>query len=278
MLGRQRAGSVVCPSCGSLVGVNDDRCYSCGRANPGLWGFAPLIRQFGSDLGFVPLVMGVCGIVFLLTMLSSGGSMGGGIDFLSPSGSALVRWGASGAIPVFAYGAWWTVLSAMWLHGGIIHIVFNMMALRSIGPATADIIGPSRTAIIYVISGACGFLLTSIIGYYGPLPLIGGARITVGASASILGLAGALLHYGRVSGSSYIRAQMTQYLLSVVVIGFLFPYVDNVAHLGGFAGGYLTSMFLNPLTRERGDHMLVAIVCLAASLVAVVVSLVYTTL
>src|SRR4029453_8271793 len=126
------AGSVVCPSCGSLVGVNDDRCYTCGRANPGLWGFAPLIRQFGSDLGFVPLVMGVCGIVFLLTMLSSGGSVGGGIDFLSPSGSALVRWGASGAIPVFAYGAWWTVLSAMWLHGGIIHIVFNMMALRSI--------------------------------------------------------------------------------------------------------------------------------------------------
>jgi len=71
---------------------------------------------------------------------------------------------------------------------------------------------------------------------------------------------------------------MTQYLLSVVVIGFLFPYVDNVAHLGGFAGGYLTSMFLNPLTRERGDHMLAAIVCLATSLVAVAVSLVYTTL
>jgi hypothetical protein len=53
MFKRQRTGSVVCSSCGSLVGVNDDRCYSCGRRNPGLWGFAPALRAFGNDLGFV---------------------------------------------------------------------------------------------------------------------------------------------------------------------------------------------------------------------------------
>ena len=57
MLRRQRTGSVICTSCGVLVGVNDDRCYNCGRRNPGLWGFAPLLRSLGHDLGFVPFVM-----------------------------------------------------------------------------------------------------------------------------------------------------------------------------------------------------------------------------
>ena len=53
MFKRQTTGSVVCASCGSLVGVNDDTCYSCGRRNPGLWGFGPMLRAFGNDLGFV---------------------------------------------------------------------------------------------------------------------------------------------------------------------------------------------------------------------------------
>src|SRR5262245_27468498 len=66
---RKTSGSVVCPSCGSLVGVRDDKCYSCGRANPGLWGFAPLLRQLGRDLGFVPLVIGSSAILYLLTLL-----------------------------------------------------------------------------------------------------------------------------------------------------------------------------------------------------------------
>ena len=57
---RQKTGSVVCASCGSLVGVNDEVCYSCGRRNPGLWGFGPVLRRFGNDLGFVPFVMSTC--------------------------------------------------------------------------------------------------------------------------------------------------------------------------------------------------------------------------
>lgn len=272
MLGRKRTGSVVCPSCGSLVGVNDDRCYTCGRANPGLWGFTPMLRQLGGDLGFVPVVIGGCVVVYVLTLLASRGIGGGGFDMLSPSLGALMLFGASGAVPVFRDSHWWTILSAMWLHGGILHILLNMWALRNIGPSTADIIGPSRTVVIYVVGGACGFLLTSLVGYYGPIPLLGGARFSVGASASILGLVGALLHYGRVSGSRLIRSQMTQYLIFIFAFGFLYPNVDNVAHLGGLAGGYATSMVFNPLTRERGDHVLLAVVCLAATFLAVVLS------
>src|SRR5215831_11655546 len=67
MFKRQTTGSVVCASCGYLVGVNDEKCYHCGRRNPGLWGFGPLLRRLGTDMGFVPFVMGACAILYAIT-------------------------------------------------------------------------------------------------------------------------------------------------------------------------------------------------------------------
>src|SRR5688500_7586512 len=85
---RQTTGSVVCTSCGSLVGVRDDKCFNCGRRNPGLWGFASLLRSLGNDLGFVALVVWGSGALYVLSLLLSGPSlgMGGGmLGFLAPS-------------------------------------------------------------------------------------------------------------------------------------------------------------------------------------------------
>ena len=158
--------------------------------------------------------------------------------------------GASGAVPVFVLGSWWTVLSATWLHGGLLHIVFNMMWVRDIGPSTADVIGPARTVIIYVVSGVCGFLLSSVAGaYFPPIPLLHGASLTVGASASIFGLLGALVHYGRKSGSSLIHAQAKQWAMIMFIYGLVMPGIDNFAHAGGFLGGYAMSALFNPLTQ-----------------------------
>ena len=72
---RRTTGSVICPSCGSLVGVSDDKCYMCGRARPGLWGFAPVVRQLGSDFGLVPVVIGGSTGIYLLTLLMSGSDL-----------------------------------------------------------------------------------------------------------------------------------------------------------------------------------------------------------
>src|SRR5262245_53440166 len=108
MLGRKTTGSVVCPSCGSLVGVNDEKCYMCGRANPSLWGFAPVLRQLRADLGFVPLVVGGSTVLYVLSLLLSGHEveiLGGGLSILSPSSAALVALGASGALPIFGLGS-----------------------------------------------------------------------------------------------------------------------------------------------------------------------------
>jgi rhomboid protease GluP len=272
MFSRKREGSVICTSCGVLVGVNDPTCYNCGRRNPGLWGFAPALRNLGTDLGFIPIVIGGTIIMYVLSLVMSrdGTSIG-----FSPSTGALVVLGASGAIPVFTYGWWWTVLTAGWLHGGPLHILFNVMWIRQLGPEIANLYGPGRMVLVYTAGSVCGFLLSSVLGLL-PLPLFG-SQVTVGASAAIFGFLGALVHYGRRSGSSHIGQAGLQYALIMGVLGFIPLFgmrVDNAAHLGGFIGGYLASAILDPLKPERVDHIVLALGCLVATLLAIVYTVV----
>jgi rhomboid protease GluP len=275
---RKTTGSVVCPSCGSLVGVRDDKCYICGRTNPGLWGFAPVLRQIGVQFAFAPTVIGASATLYVITLLMSGDAirMSGLMSMLAPSTRVLILFGASGAIPVFTLDRWWTVLSAGWLHGSLLHIFLNMYWVHQMGPAMVDILGPARTVIIYTAGGVGGFALSSFAGAFLPaIPFLHGAGLTVGASAPVFGLIGALYHYGRTS--SGIAKQMAQsIIIQAVLFGVLMAGsgIDNFAHLGGFAGGYLTSAFLNPMTRERGDHMVVAVLCLLATVLAIVASVV----
>lgn len=277
MFNRQRVGSVVCPSCGNLVGVNDQRCYNCGRWNPGMWGFAPVLRRLGNDFGFTTVVIGGSAVLFVLTLLASGGQigMGGLFSILSPSSRALFLFGASGAMPVFVFGRWWTILSAGWLHGNLLHILFNMMWVRQLGPATGQLFGPSRLVIIYTVGGAVGFLLSSLAGVLMPgIPFIGGASFTIGASAPIFGLLGALVRYGRRTGSSMVGGQAWSWAVTLFVFGLIMPGVDNWAHAGGFAGGYIAAVWLDPLRPERIDHVVVALACLGLTLASVGASLV----
>jgi rhomboid protease GluP len=259
---RKTTGSVVCPSCGSLVGVRDDKCYNCGRSNPGLWGYGPALRRLGADFGFVQVVVFMSSILYVLTLLMSGRGLqlaGGAFSFLSPSNTALYLFGMSGAVPVFAIGWWWTVLTASWLHGNLLHILFNMMWVRDLGGAMVEFFGPARTVIIYTVSGVSGFVLSSIAG----------VPNTVGASAAIFGLLGAMVHYGRSgAGSSFVYSTAMRYAVILFIFGLIMPGVDNYAHGGGFVGGYAASALLKPSTRERGDHLIGAAVCVAATLIA----------
>ncbi len=275
MLKRQRSGAVVCPSCGKLVGVNEKQCPFCGRPNPGMWGFARILR-LGHDFGFSSLVIGGSIVLYVTSLVidPAGVHSGGMFSLLSPSPRALYVLGASGAWPVFGLGRWWTVLSASWLHGSLLHILFNMLWVRQLGPATAETYGAARMVIIYTAAGICGFLVSSAVGnFLFFLPgFLRGANFTIGASASIFGLLGALYHYGRRRGSSALGRQMLLYAVVLGVFGFLMPGVDNWAHLGGFAGGYAMASWLDPRLPERVDHVVGAIVCLAASLLAVIAS------
>ena len=255
--------------------MRDDKCYSCGRSNPGLWGFGPVLRRIGADFGFTQVVIGACVTLWVVTLLMSGGGIATGgniLSALSPSTRVLILFGASGAVPVFGLGRWWTVLSAGWLHAGLLHIGMNMYWLYQMGPALTELFGSARTVIIYTAGGIAGFALSSLAGAYLPgIPLLHAASFTVGASAPLFGMIGALYHYGR-TGSSVARQMAVSIMIQSVIFGLLVPGIDNFAHLGGFAGGYFTSAFLNPMTRERGDHMIVAAVCLAATALSIAAS------
>jgi rhomboid protease GluP len=275
VLRRQTEGSVICTSCGVLVGVKDPACYNCGRRNPGLWGFGPSLRALGNDLGFVPFVIGACGFVYILSLIASNGriGMGGLMSFGSPTVTALQLFGASGGIPVFGFGHWWTLFSAVWLHGSALHILFNMMWVRDLAPATANIYGPGRMVIIYTVSGVAGFALSSFAFAYMPaFPILHGSPLTVGASGAIFGLLGSLVYYGRRGGSSALGSQALTYAVMMGVFGLVMQGVDNFSHLGGFFGGYVAGLVLDPLKPERIDHIAIAVGCLAISVLSIVYS------
>jgi rhomboid protease GluP len=231
------------------------------------------------DLGFMQMVLWGCVALYVATLLIDPKAIrtGGALSFLSPSVRALFLFGASGAVPVFQFGRWWTVLSAAWLHGGVIHIAFNMMWIRQLAPATAEAYGPARMVIIYTVSSITGFLLSSFAGYYlgsFPIPFLRGAYFTVGASAPIFGLLGALVFYGKRGGSSLVGRQAVGYAVILFIFGLIMPGIDNYAHAGGFAGGYLAAQYLDPLQPERGDHLLLALACIAVTALSVLVSVV----
>ncbi len=266
----------MCPSCGMLVGVNDAECMGCGRRRPGLFGLTALLRRSGIEDVFVPIVMWGCGAMYLASLAvdPSAISASGLMSLLAPSGQSLFVLGASGAFPVFGYARWWTILSAPWLHGGILHIVLNMMSVRNLGPAVTHFYGGSRTIIIYIAAGAAGFLASSLAGAYLTfLPgFLHGGDFTVGASAGVFGLIGAVLHYGRRGGSAHLRELATRWIITGLAFGFMLPRIDNWAHMGGLLGGYLVSFWLDPLLPERGVHTIVAVAALALSVAAVLLS------
>ena len=82
----------MCPACGKLVGVRDDKCWSCGRRSPGMWGFASVLRRIGSDLGFAKLVIFTCGALYVLMLVTDpGGIRGGGLlSFFAPSNRSIL--------------------------------------------------------------------------------------------------------------------------------------------------------------------------------------------
>jgi len=240
-----------------------------------MWGFAPLLTRLGRDMGFVPFVMTGCIALYAITWLLSPHTASGLLELTAPNFNILFLFGASGSIPVLVAGRWWTVLTAAWLHANLLHIGLNMMSVRNVAPIVAEFYGASRMIIIYVVSGIAGFTLSTLGGaYLNFIPFLGGGGFTVGASAAITGLIGAVLLYGHRTGSSAVGEQAKMWIFSFLIMGFVFRGIDNWAHIGGLAGGYFCAKFLDPLHPERLDHFIVATGLLVLTALALVVSIV----
>jgi len=152
-----------------------------------------------------------------------------------------------------------------------------MLWVRQLAPAISELYGPGRMVIIYTVAGVAGFTLSSVAGAtlaWLPIPFLQPGAITVGASAAVFGLLGAAVYYGRRTGSRAVGSQAWSYALPLFLFGFIMPGVDNYAHGGGFLGGYLAGLWLDPMKPERINHMLGAVICLALSLLSVIYSVV----
>ena len=283
MFQRQQSGSVVCRSCSRLVGVRDEKCSNCGAGNPALWGFSPLLRRYADEGLITQIIVFLCAAFYTLSLVAdlAGIRNQGLLSLLAPSGSSLLQFGASGPLPVIGFGRWWTLLSAGLLHGGLLHIGFNMMWMLQIGPLVARFYGAGRMMVIFTAGSLGGFALSTMCWFF-PRPLrivfefgrnLDQAHYTMGASAPIFGLLAALIYYGRRSGSSALTQQIWMWVGFLGIFGFLIRGVDNWAHLGGFLGGYLACKLLDPMQPERLNHLLLGAICLVATVLAVVVSL-----
>ena len=140
-------------------------------------------------------------------------------------------------------GEYYRLFTCMFLHGGLMHIVFNMYALKSIGHLTENIYGKLKFSIIYIISG--------IIGSYFSYKLSDG--IAVGASGAIFGLLGAALVFA-YNEKHRIGKEFLVEILKVIginiFIGLTLPNIDNYAHLGGLLAGIISSFVIYPMIKK----------------------------
>ncbi len=285
---RPRSRTVVCPGCQRVVAIDALRCHGCGYRRPGLWGLAPALRRLGERLELSPIVLWGCVLLYLATLVWEpeaiwrlGEDIGRGriLSLLAPAPRPLLVFGMSGGRPVFDGGRWWTVLSAAWLHGSLLHIGLNLLWIRHLAPALGRHYGAARLVILYTLSSAAGFLLTSAASLL-PLPdFLRGASFTVGASAPLFGLFGAFVLYGQRTGDRRMSRDFSRFAAAWVVIGVAAAWIspgairiDNWAHLGGFAGGYLAARWLDPQRRENPRHVLGALLCLAAMALSIAAS------
>jgi rhomboid protease GluP len=265
---RRTSGAMLCPNCRKLISVDEPRCPFCGTQRPGLWGFGPALQNLlGPNLDVVAVLFGACIVLYVLSLLLDLGAATrsrGLFGFLSPSNIVLFRLGATGGTP-FPH-RWWTLLTAIYLHGGLLHIVFNMWWLRSLGPEAQRIWGPVRFFILWSVTGAAGFLLSNLSGHF-----------SIGASGSILGLAGALIVFGRRQGTTFGAMVSRQLLVSVILIfafGFFVGGIDNSAHLGGFLAGLALGRYLPTADRRhpKRSEQLLALGLMALTLAGFVLS------
>ncbi len=170
--------------------------------------------------------------------------------------------------PAIHSGEWYRLFTPMLLHGGILHIGFNMYALWIFGPSLEEVFGRLRYLAFYVITG---FVASATSYAFGPANILG-----VGASGAIFGVVGVLVVYlYRRRSQQFVASYLRQlwFILAInLVLGLAVPGIDIRAHLGGFAAGLLMGFgFDKPnLATKNGLQLLTTVVVVAIGIALVV--------
>ena len=225
----------MCPNCRAFITTSDKVCPYCEtRLGP-----PPRVRmQTGQILGgLIPHARFTTVMILLINTALYIADALSAQPLLRAAGASF-PWDAAG------YGdshQLWRLVTAGFLHGGIMHILMNSWVLFDLGAEVEQLYGTSRLIVFYFFSTVTGFLLSSMMGH-----------LALGSSAGIFGLIGAMLAFGVTDKSSLganVKALYTRWLIFALVMSFL-PGVDYYAHIGGVAGGFVAG-FLASTPRAR---------------------------
>ncbi|WP_082407016.1 rhomboid family intramembrane serine protease [Bacillus sp. JCM 19041] len=134
-------------------------------------------------------------------------------------------------------GEWWRLVTSMFLHIGMLHLLFNGMALYFLGSAVEQLFGSFRFLMIYFLAGIFGSIVSFAFN----------DSVSAGASGALFGCFGALLYFGLKQPNLFFRTlgrNIFFLLLFNLVLGFIVPGIDNGAHIGGLIGGFLTAVLV----------------------------------
>ncbi|MCP4756331.1 MAG: rhomboid family intramembrane serine protease [Proteobacteria bacterium] len=259
--------SIICPGCGKLISNYSSECPYCELKTPAKkQGMLRLLG--GGRRSFVKAIIVVNVVLFVASYLlplviPTKVPMGKGLMGLFPSPSYvalnLLGWAD---IRMLLSGSWWVLITAVFLHGGVLHILFNMLWVRDLGPQTELFFGSHRMVTIYILSGVAGNLVALFTPFLFNVHLGTDMRLApvIGASGAVFGLMGSIVAYGRKRGGIFGRQlvrQLGMWALILIVMGFVFPGISNAAHIGGFATGFVVGQIM-PIRRKPGGGVLSA--------------------
>ncbi len=202
----------------------------------------------GNHLSFVNaiIVVNVAFFVasYLLPLFTSGevATSRGMFGMPAPSVAALERLGGAYLSGVL-YGEWWRLVNSIFLHGGPLHILFNMIWVKNLGTPAENLLSPQKMVIIYIISGIVGNLVAITLPVFG-LFLGFNTRpvFVIGASGAVFGLMGAIISYGRKRGGylgRHLVRQLGMWAAVIIAMGFVVSRISNSAHIGGLVAGLI---------------------------------------
>jgi rhomboid protease GluP len=268
----------MCPSCRALIPKRASKCPECGESTRSVRGPGAgraIGGIFPGGVNATALVLLANGFWFALLamrLLSHYPEAGIGSLLFFPGefSRSLGQFGMLNTSMVQGIGDLWRLIPPIFLHGGLLHFFFNSYILLQVGPFLEEEYGRERFWIIYLASGAGGFLLKVI---WSNFTMHG---YTLGASGAVLGVMGALIAYGIRRGGSVgdrVKRSMLQYVAFIFLISLLMGgRVDHLAHAGGLVTGFILAWVIpwgpirNKQTKAAWD--LVAILCILAVLFA----------
>ena len=226
-----------------------------------------LLNRLRSDVPTTPITSGlilIIIIVFIAMVLAGAG-------LLHENTTIPLQWGANFG-PATQDGQWWRLGSAMFLHFGVIHLVFNSWALWDGGQWAERMYGHGRFALIFLLSGLLGNL-ASLVYHQGQV-------VSGGASGAIFGVYGSLISFLWASRGSvglpefrFLFFGASLFILLSLLVGFVVEGIDNAAHIGGGLTGLLAGFLLLPNVNSTAKRKIMGGLMLAGYCAALVIKI-----